>query len=77
MNEEVQNVVAAGKLSQADGEKVSRLEPGTYCQHKSWGVGRIAQWDLIADRLIIDFEGKPGHPMKLAFCSAASGGAPR
>jgi len=71
MNEEVQNVVAAGKLSQADGEKVSLLEPGTYCQHKSWGVGRVAQWDLLADRLIIDFEGKPGHPMKLAFSAAS------
>ncbi len=67
MNSEVQKLVSAGKLSQADGEKLSKLEPGTYCLHKSWGVGKIAEWDLLGDRLIIDFEGKPGHALKLAF----------
>jgi transcription elongation GreA/GreB family factor len=47
--------------------KLSTLEPGTFCIHKSWGVGRIAEWDLIGDRILIDFEGKPAHPMKLSF----------
>jgi len=67
MNPEVQNIVAAGKLPAADGEKLSKLEPGTIAVHKSWGVGKIAAWDLLGDRLIIDFEGKPGHPLKLSF----------
>lgn len=67
MNPEVQNIVAAGKLSAADGEKLSQLEPGTFCLHKSWGVGKIASWDLLGDRILIDFEGKPGHPMKISF----------
>lgn len=67
MNPEVQNIVAAGKLSAADGVKLSKLEPGVYCLHKSWGVGRIASWDLLGDRISIDFEGKPAHPMKLSF----------
>jgi len=67
MNSEAQNLVAAGKLSSADAEKLSRLEPGTFVQHKSWGVGRIAEWDLIGDRLLIDFEGKPGHALKISF----------
>ena len=67
MNPEVQNIVAAGKLPAADGEKLSKLEPGTFCVHNSWGVGKIAEWDLLGDRLLIDFEGKPGHPLKLAF----------
>lgn len=71
MNSEVQNIVAAGKLTAADGEKISKLEPGTFCLHKSWGVGRIASWDLLGDRVLIDFEGKPGHPMKLAFAASS------
>jgi transcription elongation GreA/GreB family factor len=67
MNPEVQNIVSAGKLAAADGEKLSKLEPGTFCLHKSWGVGKIAEWDLLGDRVLIDFEGKPAHPLKLAF----------
>jgi transcription elongation GreA/GreB family factor len=67
MNSEVQNLVAAGKLSAADAEKLSKLEPGTFVLHKSWGVGRIAEWDLIGDRLLIDFESKPGHALKIGF----------
>lgn len=67
MNSEAQKLVTAGKLSAAEGEKLSKLEPGTFCQHKSWGIGRITEWDLMGDRLVIDFEGKPGHGLKLAF----------
>jgi transcription elongation GreA/GreB family factor len=67
MNPEVQNIVAAGKLSAADGEKLSKLETGAFCVHKSWGVGRVASWDLLGDRVAIDFEDKPGHDMKISF----------
>ncbi|MDP1589486.1 MAG: GreA/GreB family elongation factor, partial [Prosthecobacter sp.] len=41
--------------------------PGVFCLHKSWGVGRISSWDLLGDRVLIDFEGKPAHPMKISF----------
>lgn len=67
MNDQVQQLVASGNLSPEDGEKLSKLEAGTYCNHKSWGPGRVAAWDLIADRISVDFEGKPGHSMKLSF----------
>ncbi|HYF33931.1 MAG TPA: GreA/GreB family elongation factor [Prosthecobacter sp.] len=67
MNSEVQKLVSAGKLSTADGAKLSKLEPGTFCVHKSWGVGRITEWDLVGDRVVLDFEGKPGHALKLGF----------
>jgi len=67
MNPEAQKLVAAGKLATADAEKLSKLEPGTFCLHKSWGVGKVAEWDLAGDRVILDFEGKPGHGLKLAF----------
>ena len=69
MNSELQKLVTAGKITQVEGNKLDKLEPGTACQHKSWGVGRIAEWDLLGDRVLIDFEGKPGHPMKLSFAA--------
>ena len=69
MNSELQKLVASAKLSSTDAEKLSKLEPGTACQHKSWGLGKIAEWDLLGDRLIIDFETKAGHPMKLSFAA--------
>ena len=69
MNSELQKLVTAGKITQVEGNKLDKLEPGTACSHKSWGVGRIAEWDLLGDRVLIDFEGKPGHPMKLAFAA--------
>lgn len=71
MNSEVQNLVAAGKLSAADGEKLSQLEPGTFCLHKSWGVGKVVEWDLLGERVILDFEDKPGHGLKLSFAVAS------
>jgi transcription elongation factor GreA-like protein len=67
MNSEAQKLVDAGKLAAADGAKLSQLEPGTFCVHKSWGVGRVAEWDLLGDKLILDFEGKPGHSLKVSF----------
>ncbi len=67
MNSEVQNLVAAGKLAPVDGEKLSKLEPGTFCLHKSWGVGKVVEWDLLGDRIVLDFEDKPGHGLKLSF----------
>ncbi len=68
---EVEKLVKAGKISQADGEKLSRLTVGAFCQHKSWGAGRVKEWDLLADRMVIDFEGKSGHAMKLGFAAGS------
>jgi len=67
MISEVEKLVTAGKLSHVDGDKLSQLTVGAFCRHKSWGAGRIAEWDLLGDKVVIDFEGKPGHPMKLSF----------
>ena len=69
MQEQVQTLVDAGRLDAKLGEKVSQLEPGVFCLHKSWGPGVIKEWDLFGDKMIIDFEGKPGHGMKLQFAA--------
>ncbi len=67
INADVLKLLEAGKLSKPDAEKLSNLEPKACCLHKSWGVGRIAEWDLLGDRLVVDFESKAGHAMKLSF----------
>lgn len=60
-------MVQSGKLSRPDAEKLSTIPVGAFVSHKSWGPGRIAEWDLLGDRLVVDFEDKKGHPLKLAF----------
>lgn len=62
-------MVDSGRLDPDVGEKVSALEPGVYCYHRSWGPGVIKEWDLFGDRMLIDFESKPGHAMKLQFAA--------
>ena len=64
MNPEVQNLVAAGKISSADAEKLAKLEPGTVVQHKSWGVGKITEWDLLGDRIGMPEQGAAQAPRK-------------
>lgn len=49
--------------------KLETMVPGNYCLHRSWGFGKIVDYDAAGDRLIIDFEdGKTGHAMAPAFC---------
>lgn len=66
---EISKLVANGKLQGILGPRMSALEPGTYCFHKSWGVGRVAEWKLDADQIILDFEDKKGHPLKVEFAA--------
>jgi len=64
-------LVETGKLSGKVAEKIDPLKPGSFVNHKSWGVGEVRSWDLLGDRLLIDFEGKPEHAMKLQFAANA------
>jgi transcription elongation GreA/GreB family factor len=69
MNEELQKVVEAGKLTPEAAGKLEQLEPGAYCQHKSWGFGRIAEWNLLTGQVFIDFGAKKSHPMQLEYAA--------
>lgn len=69
MNQDVEKLVAAGRLSASVGEIISQLEVGAFCVHRSWGPGRIAEWDLLGDSMTIDFDGREGHSMKLEFAA--------
>lgn len=49
--------------------KLEAMTPGSYCLHRSWGFGKIVDYDEAGGRLVIDFEdGKEGHAMAPAFC---------
>ncbi|MEZ5328727.1 MAG: GreA/GreB family elongation factor [Verrucomicrobiales bacterium] len=69
MNQDVEKLVAAGRLSGSVGEIISQLEVGSFCVHRSWGPGKIVEWDLLGDSMTIDFDGRPGHAMKLEFAA--------
>lgn len=71
MHVEIAKLVGSGKLTREVGEKLSNLQPGTSVFHKSWGAGRISDWDLTGDQLSIDFEGRKQHAMRLAFAAGA------
>lgn len=60
-------MVSAGKLPPAAARALEALPPGTWCQHKSWGFGRVAEWRPDDDQVLIDFGNRKAHPMKLAY----------
>ena len=64
MSEELTQCVEAGKISSSTAEILSHLSPGAYCIHRSWGFGRIAEWRLLTDQIVIDFKSKKGHVMQ-------------
>nr|HRJ73260.1 hypothetical protein [Terrimicrobiaceae bacterium] len=69
MNEELQQAVDAGKFTPQAAEALARLTPGAYCLHKSWGFGRIAEWNLLTSQITIDFQTKKGHPMQAVYAA--------
>src|SRR5213594_775964 len=69
MDPKLEKLVEAGKLTSKAAEKLDALKPGTFCLHKSWGFGRIAEWNLLLNQILIDFAGKKAHPMQLQYAA--------
>lgn len=66
-NEELQQALENGYITEQIAKGLENLTPGTYCHHRSWGYGCIASWSLQDNKILIDFEGKAGHPMQPAY----------
>ena len=66
---EIAQLVNTGKLPAAAAAKVSALTPGTYVASRNFGAGQVKGWELMDDKMVVDFEGKPGHALKLEFAS--------
>jgi len=69
MDAELAKLVEAGKLTPKAAEQLDQLKPGTFCLHKSWGFGRVADWNFLLNQIVIDFSGKKGHPMQLQYAA--------
>ncbi|MEM6280156.1 MAG: GreA/GreB family elongation factor [Verrucomicrobiota bacterium] len=67
MHPDLEKLVSRGKIEPETAEQLELLPPGTFCQHKSWGAGRIADWDRLGLKVVVDFEDKPGHEMGMKF----------
>jgi transcription elongation GreA/GreB family factor len=67
MKEELEKLVAAGKISRQHVAPLLQLIQCGYCMHRSWGFGKITTMDTVFGRFTIDFASKPGHQMDLNF----------
>ena len=68
-NEAIDAIIEKNPLLAHSRHKLEAMQVGAYCLHRSWGFGKIIEYDAAQDRLIIDFEdGKDGHAMAPAFC---------
>jgi len=45
------------------------LAAGSYCQHKSWGFGRVKNFDAALNRLVVAFPHNPEHAFQLAYAA--------
>ena len=69
MDAELEKLVDSGKLTEKAADQLDQLKPGTFCLHKSWGFGRVAEWNLLLNQIVIDFQGKKAHPMQLQYAA--------
>src|SRR6266446_2501510 len=69
MDAELEKLVESGKLTTKAAEQLEQLRPGSFCLHKSWGFGQVAEWNLLLNQIVIDFKTKARHPMQLAYAA--------
>lgn len=69
MEDEIRKAIDSGKLTAQAGSALSRLSPGAFCTHKSWGFGRIASLDIPLNQIVVDFKSKKGHAMQIQYAA--------
>ena len=69
MDPELQKLIEAGKLTSQAAGQLEKLKPGTFCLHKSWGFGRVREWNLLLNQIVIDFGSKKAHPMQVEYAA--------
>ena len=69
MDAELEKLVEAGKLTTKSAGELEKLKPGAFCLHKSWGFGRVREWNLLLNQIVIDFATKKFHPMQAQYAA--------
>src|SRR6266571_4320638 len=69
MDAELQKLVESGKLTSKAAGQLEKLRPGTFCLHKSWGFGRVREWNLLLNQIEIDFASKKSHAMQVQYAA--------
>ncbi len=67
MKEEFEKLASAGKIRPDDVEALVQMATEGFCMHKSWGFGQIKTIDVILGKMTVDFTGRVGHSIDLAF----------
>ncbi len=65
MHPDVAKLVEAGRITEAVGERLSKIAPGSFRIHKNYGGGIVTDWDLFNGKVTIDFEKEKGKVMGL------------
>lgn len=65
MHPDVVKLVEAGRITEAVGERLSNIAPGSFRIHKNYGGGVVTDWDLFNGKVTIDFEEEKGKVMGL------------
>jgi transcription elongation GreA/GreB family factor len=53
----------------AKADTLLALKVGSFCQHKSWGVGRVKTFDATLNRIVLAFAHNPEHAMQLDYAA--------
>jgi transcription elongation GreA/GreB family factor len=69
MESDASSTVELDQFSPELAGKLKPLTPGHYCTHKSWGFGKIREWNTVLGQVIIDFQQKSGHPMQFEYAA--------
>jgi transcription elongation GreA/GreB family factor len=69
MESELSTDTLLENLTPALAAKLKLLTPGTYCLHRSWGFGRIKEWNAEGESIVIDFKSKHGHVMQFDYAA--------
>ncbi len=71
MEADFEQIIASMSIPAKEQEALRSLSPGAYCQHKSWGFGRVAHWNADLGQIVVDFVGKKGHAMEIAYAGTS------